>query len=335
VFGDNEIVPKTLDLIKEKTPLPQWMNGISSYSMWWLIIQYQWYLHGGDKEYLLSQSQYIHELLGQLELSIQEKGCENLDGNRFLDWPTSENGDAIHAGLQSLMVLAFDAGSKISEVLKDQEKSAHYKTIGESLRKCSVNPNGSKSAGGLMAMAGLDDPKSINDKLIQVDGVKGFSTFYGYYVLNAMALAENYQGAINSIKEYWGAMLDLGATTFWEDFNIDWIENAARIDEIVPDDKIDIHAGYGDYCYVGLRHSLCHGWASGPTAWLSENVLGVKIIEAGCRKVKIAPHLGDLEWVEGTFPTPFGLIELRHEKLPDGTISSTIKAPKEVKIVKE
>jgi hypothetical protein len=335
VFGNNEIVPKTLDLIKEKTPLPQWMNGISSYSMWWLIIQYQWYLHGGDKEYLLSQSQYIHELLGQLELSIQEKGCENLDGQRFLDWPTSENGDAIHAGLQSLMVLAFDAGSKISEVLKDQEKSAHYKTIGESLRKCSVNPNGSKSAGGLMAMAGLDDPKSINDKLIQVGGVKGFSTFYGYYVLNAMALAENYQGAINSIKEYWGAMLDLGATTFWEDFNIDWIENAARIDEIVPDDKIDIHASYGDYCYVGLRHSLCHGWASGPTAWLSENVLGVKIIEAGCRKVKIEPHLGDLEWVVGTFPTPFGLIELRHEKLPDGTISSTIKAPKEVKIVKE
>ena len=335
VFGNNEIVPKTLNLIKEKTPLPQWMNGISSYSMWWLIIQYQWYLHGGDKEYLLSQSQYIHELLGQLELSIQEKGCENLDGHRFLDWPTSENVDAIHAGLQSLMILAFDAGSKISEVLKDQEKSAHYKTIGESLRKCSVNPNGSKSAGGLMAMAGLDDPKSINDKLIQVDGVKGFSTFYGYYVLNAMALAENYQGAINSIKEYWGAMLDLGATTFWEDFNIDWIENAARIDEIVPDDKIDIHASYGDYCYVGLRHSLCHGWASGPTAWLSENVLGVEIIEAGCRKVKIEPHLGDLEWVEGTFPTPFGLIELRHEKLPDGTISSTIKAPKEVKIVKE
>jgi len=335
VFGNNEIVPKTLDLIKEKTPLPQWMNGISSYSMWWLIIQHQWYLSGGDKEYLQSQSNYIYELLTQLELNIQEKGCENLDGKRFLDWPTSENEDAIHAGLQSLMVLAFDAGSKISDVLEDQKKSTHYKAIVESLSKCDVDPNGSKSAGGLMAMAGLEDPKLINNELIQVDGVKGFSTFYGYYVLNAMALAGNHQGAINSIREYWGAMLELGATTFWEDFNIDWMENAARIDEIIPDDKIDIHATYGDYCYVGLRHSFCHGWASGPTAWLSENVLGVKVIEAGCRKVKIEPHLGDLEWVEGTFPTPFGLIELRHEKLPDGTISSTIKAPKEVQIVKE
>lgn len=27
-------------------------------------------------------------------------------------------------------------------------------------------------------------------------------------------------------------MLDLGATTFWEDFDINWKKNAARIDEL-------------------------------------------------------------------------------------------------------
>ena len=27
--------------------------------------------------------------------------------------------------------------------------------------------------------------------------------------------------ALDVIRTYWGAMLDLGATTFWEDFNID------------------------------------------------------------------------------------------------------------------
>ena len=32
-------------------------------------------------------------------------------------------------------------------------------------------------------------------------------------------------------------MLDLGATTFWEDFNLDWIPNAAPIDEPVPAGK--------------------------------------------------------------------------------------------------
>ena len=33
----------------------------------------------------------------------------------------------------------------------------------------------------------------------------------------------------------------------------------------------------------------------------------------------IIPHLGDLEWVEGTFP-PYGVIEIRHEKGADGKV---------------
>lgn len=42
-------------------------------------------------------------------------------------------------------------------------------------------------------------------------------------MLRAMAAAGNYQGAIDVIRQFWGAMLDLGATTFWEDFNLDWL----------------------------------------------------------------------------------------------------------------
>jgi hypothetical protein len=129
-------------------------------------------------------------------------------------------------------------------------------------------------------------------------------------------------------------MLDIGATTFWEDFNIDWLKNAGRIDEIVPDGKVDVHATYGDYCYKGFRHSFCHGWAAGPTPWLTEQVLGISILEPGCKVIKISPHLGNLQWVEGTFPTPFGLIKVRHDKQPDGTIKSKIDAPKTVKIIR-
>ena len=112
------------------------------------------------------------------------------------------------------------------------------------------------------------------------------------------------------------------------------MENASRIDEITPVGTIDVHATYGNYCYKGLRNSFCHGWASEPTAWLSENVLGVTIIDHGCRTVKIEPHLGDLQWVQGTFPTPFGVIKIRHDKMPDGKIKSKIEAPKAVKIIR-
>jgi hypothetical protein len=147
-------------------------------------------------------------------------------------------------------------------------------------------------------------------------------------------MAGDYQGALDCIRQYWGAMLDLGATTFWEDFDIDWTANADRIDELVPEGRKDIHGDFGNYCYKGFRHSLCHGWASGPTAWLSEHVLGVQIVEPGCRVVRIEPHLGDLAWAEGSYPTPMGVIKIRHDKRADGSIQSSIEAPTGVKIVR-
>ncbi|MGM9754550.1 MAG: alpha-L-rhamnosidase C-terminal domain-containing protein, partial [Parabacteroides sp.] len=72
---------------------------------------------------------------------------------------------------------------------------------------------------------------------------------------------------------------------------------------------------------------------SGPTSWLSEYVLGVQVVEPGCRTIRITPHLGDLNWVEGTFPTPYGEIKIRHEKGADGQVKSQIDAPKEVRIL--
>ena len=42
VFGQDEVVPRSLDLACHQYPLPQWLNGISSYSLWYLIIQHDW-----------------------------------------------------------------------------------------------------------------------------------------------------------------------------------------------------------------------------------------------------------------------------------------------------
>ena len=172
----------------------------------------------------------------------------------------------------------------------------------------------------------------MNAEVLSVDGAKRMSTFYGYYMLQARAAAGDFKNTLDVIRQYWGGMLDMGATTFWEDFNIEWLENAARIDELVPNGKKDIHGDFGAYCYEGFRHSLCHGWASGPTAWLSQHVLGVVPLEPGCKRVRITPALGDLLWAEGSYPTPRGPIRIRHERKPDGTIESKIEAPDGVRV---
>ena len=345
VFGYNEGVPKRLSLIRDITPLPSWMNGISSYSIWWLLIQRDWYYYQGDWQFLKAQQPYVTELLRHLISKVDAQGKEQLDGNRFLDWPSSENLPAINAGLQAMMIQALRAGVELSQLYADEALAqACQATLDRAVHYAQKHPQrfpakageiqaGDKQAAALLTIAGVWDPQTANSQCLAVDGAKGFSTFYGYYMLRAMAMAGNYQGALDVIRTYWGAMLDLGATTFWEDFNMEWLPNAARIDELVPAGKKDIHGDYGAYCYQGFRHSLCHGWASGPTSWLSEFVLGVQVVEPGCRTIRITPHLGDLQWVEGSFPTPYGDIQIRHEKEANGDIKSQIEAPKEIRII--
>src|SRR5258706_14624953 len=333
VFGSEPVVNASLDLIRDQTLPPNWMNGISSYSMWWIIIQRDWFQQNGDDRFLAKQQNYLVRLLDQLSDYIGPDGAEQLPAMRFLDWPSSENPKAIHAGLQSLMILAFQAAGEIAVALNDKETQKRCADAVSRLRKHVPDHGNSKQAAALMALAGLADPAKMNRAVIAFDSAKRMSTSYGYYVLQARAKAGDYQGCLDNIRQYWGAMLDLGATTFWEDFNLDWTPNAARIDELVPPGKKGIHGNFGGNCYKGFRHSLGHGWATGPTAGLSQQVLGVQILEPGCKTVRIDPHLGDLEWAEGVFPTPKGPIKIRHEKR-GGKINSTTDAPPGVRIIR-
>ncbi len=335
VFGNMDIVRRSLDLIRTETPLTpkmQWMNGISSYSMWWVLIHRDWYRHFGDLAYLREQQHYLAGLLTELAKHIGPNNEETLPEGRFLDWPSSENKPAIHAGLHSLLILTLLAGAEMCETLGDADTKQSCMEAVARLKKHVPDPNRSKQAAALMALAGLGDAGTLNREVMAVDGAKRMSTFYGYYVLQARAKAGDYQGCLDAIRQYWGGMLDLGATTFWEDFDLDWMKDAGRIDEITPPGKKDIHGDFGAYCYIGFRHSLCHGWASGPTPWLTEHVLGIQIVAPGCKVVRIEPRLGDLQWAEGTYPTPMGVLKVRHEKQADGSVKTTIDAPAGIKI---
>jgi hypothetical protein len=355
VFGQTEIVSRTLDFARNTSPLVparltirwgsygsdvaqeafppgNWMNGISSYSMWWILIQEDLWLHYGDRTYLEAQKGYLQKLIQRLSLYVRDDGAERLDGMRFLDQPTFQNEQATHEGLQALLLLAMQSGARLSEALEDQDTAdLCLKTI-EKLRKHIPAQSGRKSAAALEALAGLRDPKEVAERILKKDGPKDLSPFSGYFVLQALGKSGDIDTALDFIKAYWGGMLDYGATTFWEDFDLAWTNNAAPIDEIVPTGREDIH---GDRCSLHLRESLCHGWAGGPTAWLSQFVLGIKPIEPGFTRVQIAPKLGTLKWAEGSYPTPFGVIKVRHERRDDGSIESKLDVPTQIKVVRQ
>lgn len=332
VFGQNDAVNRSLDFARDDTPLPGWMNGMCSYSLWWIIIQRDLYMYQGNRAYLESQHKYLKGLLAQVCGLIGKDGREQLNGTRFLDWPTSEREDVINSGLQSLCCMAVKAGAELGRALGDDELVGMcVKTVAR-LEKVSVSNCNNKEAAALKILAGLSKNDEDQDVILK-DGAHGFSTFYGYYMLEALARSGRYDEASSLISRYWGGMIDLGATTFWEELNYGDIAKAGRIDDFVPDGQYDIHADGGNYCYKGLRMSLCHGWASGVTPWMSRYILGITPTEPGCRTVVVEPHLSGCNRVKGTFPTPLGIIEVNHRKDADGQIYSTVTAPKGMRII--
>ena len=155
-------------------------------------------------------------------------------------------------------------------------------------------------------------------------GAKGFSTFMSYYILHSIAAAGRVDTAVELMKQYYGGMLDMGATSFWEDFDLDWMENSCPVDRLPREGERDIHGDFGKHCYVGFRHSLCHGWSCGPIAFLMTSLSGLEISEAGCRKIRLHPQSGGLDWYEISYPTPFGNLEInwkngtKNIRVPDG-----------------
>ncbi len=328
VFGEVDVLPRSLDFARDEAPLPHFMNGIFSYSLWWIICHRDWYLYHGNKAYLEEQKPYLLELLRLLDTYTEANLPEG-----FLDWPSSPYKDAVRSGLYALFVMAMQAGRQLCEALQEPAAAARCEAAASRWLKSTPSHYGVKTAAALMALAGMIPAQQANDEILAADPLKGVSTFYGYYVLQARALAGDYTGCLDVIRRFWGAMLDFGATTFWEDFNLDWTRNAGRIDELVQEGKDDLHADFGDYCYKGLRHSLCHGWAGGPTAWLSEHVLGFQPLLPGCSVLAVSPHLGDLEWARGAFPTPHGVVRVSHTKTVSGVVSTTVDAPDGVHVI--
>ena len=332
VFGDQQVVRRSLDYVRDKTDPSDWMNGICSYSLWWIIIQhhlYQWY---GDKAYLEEQGEYMKALLHTV--------MDNVDGSReayregrFIDWPSNDQPEVIHAGLQALTIRALEAGAEIAACLGYDYLQKECTATAQQLRTYVPDAVGNSQAAALLSIEGLLDAEEAS-AIILGNGPEKFTSFMGYYLLEALARSGHYAEAMQLVSDYWGRMIDLGATTFWEDFNYNDGKDAARIDEIVPEGKFDIHADGGAWCYVGLRHSFCHGWASGPTTWLSRHVLGIEPVGVGFREVRIDPHLGNLEWAEGSFPTPYGVITVKHRKQAGGSVVSDIRLPKGIRRVK-
>jgi hypothetical protein len=62
-----------------------------------------------------------------------------------------------------------------------------------------------------------------------------------------------------------------------------------------------------------IQRSDNHAWSAWTPYWMLSEVLGIKPLEPGFKKIQIKPQLGGLRFIEASMPLPSGLLKLRVE----------------------
>ncbi len=331
VFGNHPAIRNSLNYIKQGTPSTEWMNKTATYSMWWIIIHYDYFMHWGDIDYLAEQERYLIPLCRHIiEWAEEDFAAPQNVMTGFVDW-SSKHTESEMEGRKAIACIALDCAKKMFDYLGNLGYAGQCEKCLKKVRAEKADRKNSKSISALTVLSGRDD--TLAREVLSGSSPEDMSCFMGYYVLKAKAMLGEYQESLDIIRQYWGAMLEMGATTFWEDFDMEWLKNSARIDEVTPEGMNSIHGDFGKHCYTQLRLSLCHGWASGPTPYLMEQIGGIEILEPGCKKVKISPNLAQLDWIKVKYPTPYGDILVFAENTIDG-VKTKIDAPEAIEIVR-
>jgi len=146
----------------------------------------------------------------------------------------------------------------------------------------------------------IDDQKKqyIKNNVILNDTLLKITTPYmKFYELAALCEINEKEKVLQFVRDYWGGMLKLGATTFWEAYD--------------PAQKGDEHFAMYDRPF---GKSLCHAWGANPVYLFGKYILGVKPLTPGYKTYLIEPSLAGLDWIKGRVPTPHGNIEIYADK---------------------
>lgn len=98
-----------------------------------------------------------------------------------------------------MMVMSLTAGADLCRILNDAATAKKCDDAVAHLRKYVPTPNDSKQGAALLALSGLMPAQQANQDVLAVNGAHNFSTFYGYYMLQAKAKAGDYKGALANI----------------------------------------------------------------------------------------------------------------------------------------
>ena len=320
---DTECVKRTIRQLRGKDPVTAHVNTIMDYTFYWFKSIADYYAYTADRAFLAEMWPKMVSLMDYVLGRVNADGMAEgrADDWIFVDWtdfPMHKRGTLafeqilLWKALETMRAIADLLGtdwhmtSKRVEALRqnidktfwDGGRHAYLHAIEDG----QLNPQVTKFPNifAIIYDFAADAEKALiaNHVLLNPDVPAITTPYMRFYELEALCQTGHHADVLHQLKAYWGGMLRLGATTFWEKYN-------------PAEQGTDHLAMYGR----PYGKSLCHAWGASPLYIIGKYMLGVRPTQPGYAAYEVRPTLAGLQWMKGDVPTPFGLI---HVEL-DGT----------------
>ncbi|WP_226037780.1 alpha-L-rhamnosidase-related protein [Aquibacillus saliphilus] len=291
----------------------------------WIYGVWDYYQFTGEESFLAELWPTITRLMEWFEAHETEKGLFTINKESgiwcFIDWADYiDRRDQVSA-ISMFYYKALKIVSVMAKILGHQNHSQKWNAKADRL-KTSIRTylwNQKKNA-YVDCLVGEDQSYSITYQtnftaiwtgIMTNDEAEGFVEEYFvkdklphlkgpffYHILLESLFSLNYHSlAMSEIKTYWGSMIERGATTWWEAFDLD------KPTCTIPH---EFQGHTPTYLVDYVPVSQCHGWGSSPGYLLNQHILGVDISKIGLNKVILNPFVKELNNVKGIIPTKYG-----------------------------
>ncbi|GAT62241.1 alpha-L-rhamnosidase-related protein [Paludibacter jiangxiensis] len=317
-FFDPDAVSRTIFALRGKDPVTSHVNTIMDYTFYWFMSIYDYYQYTGNKKII---EQLYPRMKSLMDFCLSRRDADGMMEGKagdwvFIDWADFKMSKAGQVSFEQLLFCrSLETMALCSNLLNNRQDADSYTKLATDLKAKLLPAFWSDKAGAFVhnrengqqsaqvtpftnmfavLFGYLDKSKTEAVKqnvLLNPHALKITTPYMRFYELEALCALGEQKHVLKEMRDYWGGMIKLGATTFWEKYNPERTNQTAM---------------YGR----PFGNSFCHAWGASPIYLLGKYYLGVKPTSPGYKTYDIEPSLGDLQWMEGDVPTPNGKVHL-------------------------
>lgn len=279
---------------------------ISSFSLWWVAMVYDYTLWRGDREWTRVMMANVRDEVERLLCNRSSNGAVVLPVSwNFMDWQTSPSEawfygepphgpDRLNSAYNLLMIHTLEIVSKLEDYLGELELASRAKRLAQELSRVvehlfwneerelfADETSQQHYSEHAQVLSILCESISLKPELSQSTDLMRTSIYFDHYTFEAFAKTGQIESLIARL-EPWLSMGQRGLKT---------------TPEIFLDDT----------------RSDCHAWGAHPIYHLYTSLLGIRPASMGFESVVIRPQPGSLTFLQGKLPHPKGFIEAKVE----------------------